>query len=532
MKAKVWLISWLVIVISVLCVLGFGVYKIDPYFHYHEPILDKYFYVLDNQRSQNDGISKHFDYDALITGTSMTENFRTTEADRIFGCNSIKVAYSGGTYKEINDNIEKALEANPNLKLVIRCLDMGRFLDMPDSMRWDLGFYPTYLYDSNPFNDVEYLLNRDIVFGRAYKMTSEINQEGFNPGMTTFDEYSRWQTAYVFGIDTVNPSGFEEIGDVVGDEKQHLSAEEKEAIKKNIYLNVTSVAEKYPDTNFYYFYSPYSIGAWSKWKTDGSLYKMLEAEAFITELIVPYENIHLFSFNSRTDITTDLNNYKDNEHYATWINSLILKWMHDGQFRLTEENYKDYLKQEYDFYTTFDYSSVNGQEDYEADFYAAALLNKELTGAEPLEVLNDSKVDVKLNGAEYITDESNRNAIIDCFGTLARDYATEDLAEYIRDIEFIGAKFIVNLDEGYNYLCFNGQKITDQGQLTVCVYDEAGVCVRKVTADYLDLDNEVHQYVIDLSTINGKVTVILNGGYVDCTGSLGSNYQFSDVYMY
>ena len=171
MKVKIWLISWLIIVASALSVLGFWVYKIDPFFHYHKPDLDGYFYSLNNQRSQNDGISKHFDYDALISGTSMTENFRTTEADKIFGCNSIKVAYSGGSYKEINDNIENALEANKDLKLVIRCLDMGKFLSPYDDMRTDLGKYPTYLYDSNPLNDVEYLLNRDVIFGRAYQMT-------------------------------------------------------------------------------------------------------------------------------------------------------------------------------------------------------------------------------------------------------------------------------------------------------------------------------------------------------------------------
>ena len=132
MKAKVWLISWLVIVISALSVFGYWVYKIDPYFHYHKPDLDKYFYTLNNQRSQNDGIIKHFDYDAIITGTSMTENFRTSEADEIFGFHYIKVSFSGGTYKEINDNIEKALSINKNLKTVIRCLDLSHFFALPD----------------------------------------------------------------------------------------------------------------------------------------------------------------------------------------------------------------------------------------------------------------------------------------------------------------------------------------------------------------------------------------------------------------
>ena len=511
---------------SVLSVFGFWVYKIDPFFHYHKPDLDKYFYLLDNQRSQNDGIIKHFDYDALITGTSMTENFRVSEANKFFSRNFIKVAYNGGTYKEINDNIKNALEVNKNLKLVIRSLDMGKFLSPYDEMRTDMGEYPTYLYDKNPLNDVEYLLNRDVIFSRAYQMTLDNDKENFEPGITNFDDYSRWPLYFVYGINSVAPDGVS----IAETEQVHLTEQEKEVIKKNIDLNVTSVADDYPDVDFYYFYTPYSVVVWNDWRTDGSIYKMLEAEAYITELIVPHKNIHLFSFNNRTDITTDLNNYTDAPHYACWVNTLMLKWMHDGKYQLTEDNYKDYLKQEYDFYTTFDYASVNGQIDYEADFYAAALLNKELTGINPMDVLND-KVEVSINKAEYITDDTGSNAIVNCHGNFG-EYNKDTLSDYIRDKEFIGIKFHVNLDDGYNYLCFNGQKITDHGRLAAYVYDEVGTVVGQIEVNYSDLDNEVHQYVIDLSTICGKVTVVLNGDSVDCTDSPNSNFQFSNIYMY
>ncbi len=529
MKAKTWLISWLIIVVSVLSICGFWVYKIDPYFHYHKPDLDNYFYTLNNQRSQNDGIIRHFDYDALISGTSMTENFKTTEADKIYGCKSIKVAYAGGSYKEINDNIKTALKANANLRTVIRCLDMEKFFDPYNLIRTDLGTYPTYLYDNNPFNDAEYLLNRDILFGRSYQMKLDRAEEGFEPGITKFDDYSSWQSYQVFGINTVSPYGIA----ITDAEQLHLTEDEKSVIKKNIELNVTRTADDHPDVDFYYYYSPYSIAWWADQKNNGTLFKQLEAEAYITELIVPHKNIHLFSFNNRTDIITDLNNYKDTTHYASWINTLTLKWMHDDQYRLTEDNYKDYLKQEYDFYTTFDYACLDGQIDYEEDYYAAALLNKDLTGADPLDVLNDEKVNVAINRAEYIKDDNGKNAIVDCHGTLAKDgNYSRTLADYLRDEEFIGIKFDVNLDDGYNYLSFNGQKLMDHGRPTACVYDENGTLVEYFEADYEELDNEVHQYVIDLSAVGGKVTVVLNGGYVDASGSPDSNYQFSNIYMY
>ena len=520
MKAKVWLISWLVIVGSALSVIWFGVQKIDPYFHFHKPLLDKYFYTLNNERSQNDGIIKQFDYDALITGTSMTENFRSSEMDRLFGTHSIKVAFAGGSFKEINDNVLTALEHNPNVKTVIRCLDMSRFPDTVDAMRTDLGKFPTYLYDENPFNDVEYFWNRDVAFGRAYQMAVDRKEEGFNPGITSFDDYSRWQESYTFGPNTVCPDGI--VTENV--EQSHLTDEEKKTIEQNIVTNVTSIADQYPDVDFYYFYSPYSVVEWNNWKKKGILYKQLEEEEFITELILPHKNIHLFSFNNRTDITTEINNYKDSTHYGCWINSLILKWLHDGEYQLTEEN----LKKAYDKTKYLKELSDEFFEKYRA-YYAE--LVKYITGKEYVKEGGNWYVRVYVDKEGGIYDADNR-PIVDCRGSLARESGSKGLAQYLRDRDFIGIKFGVDLDDGYNYLTFDGQKIADHGRLTAYVYDSNGKAVRQLEVNYPNLDNEVHQYVIDLSGVDGKVTVVLNGGYIDSTGSAESEYQFSNVYMY
>ena len=92
------------------------------------------------------------------------------------------------------------------------------------------------------------------------------------------------------------------------------------------------------------------------------------------EQILPYSNIKLFSFNNLTDITTDINHYKDSLHYGSWINSLMLVYMHAGKCQLTYDNYKEYLEEELDFYLSFDYTSLNGQEDYINDYYAETLI--------------------------------------------------------------------------------------------------------------------------------------------------------------
>ena len=531
MRAKIWLAGWLIIIITTLSVLGFGVYQVDPYFHYHKPDTDKYFYTIDNQRSQNDGISKHFDYDAMITGTSMTESFRTSEADDMFGLHFIKTCYAGASYKEINDNIKSALVANPNLKTIIRCLDMNKFTSPWDQMRFDLGTYPDYLYNNNPFDDVEYLLNRDVALDRVYQMKKESKSDSPQVGITSFDDYSRWQESYKFGINELSYNA--EICSISDNGTSHLTDDEKAIIEKNITLNVTDVTDMYPDVTFNYYYSPYSIGWWYKCYTDNTLIKQLETEAYVTELLVAHPNIHLYSFNTRSDIITDLNNYRDDIHYASWINSLILKCISTEQYLITADNFRDYLQEEHDFLTTFDFTSINGQEDYEADNYAAALLNGELTEITPLDVLSDNDLDIEIKGSEIIHETDNTSSLL-CQGALLRD-STDDMSDYVRDQEYIGIKFTVDLGqgyEGYNYLCFNGQKISESGQPLIYVYDENGNDVLKFEASYSELDNELHQYAIDLSTLRGKYTIAMNGGAPDNTQSKDSCYRFSDIILY
>ncbi len=367
MKSSKWLAAWAAIVISVFAVVSLLVYDVDPFVHFHAPKTGKYYYSLNNQRSQNDGIIRHFEYDGMLVGTSMTECFKTSDAERLFGGKFVKICLSGASFEETAQNIDRAFRRNKDLKVVIRGIDMVKFFDDAHTMRTDLGVYPTYLYDENPFNDIEYLLNGDVI-NRSYDM--KFSKTG-TPGITSFDDYSNYQASSTFGINAVCPGGptvYEPV------EEAHLTDEEKEIIRKNIEMNVIRPALEHPDAEFYLFIPPYSLVWWNDTKCQGNMIRQFEANEYVAGLLTGYENIRLFSFNDRTDVTGDINNYMDLTHYAEWVNTMILEWIATGEGELTAENYSERLSREREILYDYDYASLADQPDYEDDLEAARIL--------------------------------------------------------------------------------------------------------------------------------------------------------------
>lgn len=369
MRAKSWIAGFCALSAACIAAAGITVHWIDPYFHYHAPYTDTFYYKISHERNQNDGILKHFDYTAVITGTSMVKNFKTSEADALFGTQTIKVPYAAGSYKETHDAQALALETHPEVSVIVCGLGMYRFFDSADTMLYDPDQYPTYLYNDNPLDDVEYFLNRTVLEERCGSMILGALR-GDEPGITSFDDYDNFMDEYTFGPEAI----FEDAGITSFSEPEeilHLTEEEKTTICGNITQNVTSLAEEYPDVTFYYFIPPYSAVWWGERYQEGTVCKYIEAEQYIIELILPYENIHLFSWNDKFELTTNLNNYMNRTHYGEWVNHWMLEQMASDTGRLTEDNYLAYLDRERDFYSTYDYNSLFSQEDLDDEQYAA-----------------------------------------------------------------------------------------------------------------------------------------------------------------
>ena len=360
MSGKKWFYSSLILLAVSLLAIGGCVFWTDPFFHYRSP-RPYLFYDLEEQRYQNDGITRHFDYDAIITGTSMTENFSASEFDRFFGTNSIKVPFSGATYKEIEENLKVSYESGHAPKYVLRGLDYTLLVRDKDELRLDMGEYPEYLTNKNPIDDVKYLLNRDAVV--TYTIPMLIGYlKGEEGGHTSFDVYSYTASRNQFSKEEAlaGRTSFSEPQQING-----VLEEEMDMVTENIRSNVLSVAALHPETTFLYFFPPYSMAYFGGLKEDGDLEKELEYKKKAIELMLEYDNIHIYSFTTATDITADLDRYRDQAHYDENVSSWIIEKIAESEngqnpsdFRITRDNAMQYLDEEKDLLMNYDYNSL------------------------------------------------------------------------------------------------------------------------------------------------------------------------------
>lgn len=345
---KKWFVTCMSALLGTILLMLLVFWIFDPYFHFHKPFPFVSYRMYD-ERYTNDGISRHFDYDAVITGTSMAQNFKTSEADVLFGVNAVKETFSGAGYKELSQNLERALQRNDRLRTVIWTMDSNSLIRDKDYDQYE--GYPTYLYDDNPWNDVSYVFNKNVWYhGVLPNLIMTLRGEP----STTFDEYSSWEkeTGYEYVMQSYDR--WEQKAETA----PGLTEADVEMVTANIQQNFVDLVNRYPDTTFYIFYTPYSICWWDFMNQEGMINYYFEAELIATKLLLECPNVRLYNFNDKYDIITNLDNYRDKEHYGAHVNSMILRWISEGDGLVTKDNYLELFEKEKEYYLNYDYESI------------------------------------------------------------------------------------------------------------------------------------------------------------------------------
>ncbi len=300
----------------------------DPFFQYHKPINGLY-YLIDNKLSQNPGLAIHFEYDSIITGSSMTVNFDTKLFDEKLGLNTIKLSYDGAYPKDI-DTILSLVKKSPNeIRAVFLSIDILNYRAEPGITAYEL---PAYLYSDTVLDDIPYLLNKEVILD--YIVRPQIEREG-----TPLNE-AYWSWIYMwYGKDIVFQT-YEAPSDL-------QPALPKDAFTDRVAANLEAYIlphiESMPDTEFTFFFPPYSVLYWYNRYADGSLEAELAAEKRVIETLLAYPNVKIYYFQDNFDYITNFDNYCDYTHYRHEMNDYMTECFADDSCRLSLENYNDVI---------------------------------------------------------------------------------------------------------------------------------------------------------------------------------------------
>jgi len=325
---KTFIVSLLIVIVSVVGI----VVLFDPFYVYHKP-LPGLKAVLTDKEYQCVGTLRNFDYDALIVGSSVCENFNNHWFDEGFDCTTIKAIRSYGATADLCYLLDIAYEEH-DLKYVFYNIDPSSLYSDTKTTFESTGC-PIYLYDGNILNDYQYLFNKDVLFEKIPAMIAK--------SFLSYDEgdsynWAQWKTFHHLMCMTM----YERIddADVVKMQDAHMY---DELAKENTALLVNEITT-HPDTQFIFYFSPYSMCWWDNAIREGVRDAVLSAQSICIDEILKYDNVKIYYYQDDMEVITDLDNYMDIIHFSKEINHYICDSLIEEKDRITYENKDEILK--------------------------------------------------------------------------------------------------------------------------------------------------------------------------------------------
>ena len=329
MQPKRWLAGFLGIFLAGLAGCMALVIWVDPFFQYHKS-LAWFPYLVDNQVNQNPGLAKHMDYDGILIGSSMTASFNRDWFEELMGMKTQKLSYNGSYPKDLSNIMQLVFDAKGDqVKAVYMAVDQSTFSADPEETKFPVT---DYLYDDNVFNDVPYLLNKDVLLDYILRPLADRKDAS-----DWAELYKPWWTDEYYN--KANVLMYYEAAEEKQEEEALAADYFKDAVEENLQKNILPYIEAHPETEFYIFYPPYSILFWNDVTREKELEAVIGRLEYMTERLLNYENVHVFNFLGKEDIICNLNNYADYMHYHKNVCRYITGCFATGENELHPENY-------------------------------------------------------------------------------------------------------------------------------------------------------------------------------------------------
>lgn len=354
MTNKRWVTVYIILFVLTLVLFASLMYFTDPMLRYgpeHPPFT----YYEYSEMYSNPGIAKQCEYDTVLVGTSMIENTDIDEFDKLLGTKAVKLPYSGGTTYNMKTILDVCFRSKNQIKTVYWELDEFQLTGSSTAPRSPL---PDYLYEEDHTNDVKYLLNLDVFYHYSVKnIFHSIKgnvKSAASRGEMFFGNFSREEVISTYSRPPLNPT--------IADKDAFIKKTEQ-----NLKTNIIPLIEANPDTEFVFYFVPFSILYWDRDIRNGVFDATMNSLEYSIGELLKHENATVYFYHMEPDIITDLDNYKDYSHYGKWINSQITEWLTNDYGRLSTDNYKKIIQDMTTYIKSFDFEEYLSNQGYNAE---------------------------------------------------------------------------------------------------------------------------------------------------------------------
>lgn len=318
----------------------------DPFYQYHEPWFGLNA-VLNDRDNQVVGTIRTFDYDSVLLGSSVAENYDSSFLDASFDCTTLKVIRASGSTADLLYYLDKA-HRRQELKNVFWSMDIFALTASPQITLTSKNT-PHYLHTDTVLDDWPYLWNKEILCETIPQMLAFSRM-----GMNTQGQAYNWARGKNFsaeGAMRAYDKPKEENVFYAAEDSVDTSAEEVEDAfsmdeQQNLTENLSMIEEElsmHPDTSYTIIFPPYSMMWWDCGYVNGVLETYFEVLEQTIPVLLTHDNAKVYFFASDRDVICNLDNYMDMIHYSPDINQYMLEEIVQDGHRVSEANWEEVL---------------------------------------------------------------------------------------------------------------------------------------------------------------------------------------------
>lgn len=308
-------------------------WRIDPLQFYRKAAYPPL--LIGQKRFQVPGLIKHYDYDTVVIGTSVSENFEARDIKKELSLNALNLSMQGASVLEQKLALTLALQTG-KVRNVIWDIN---FEFLRGDAEWVANFdgsFPFYFYDDNPLNEVNnYLLNVDTA---KNSLKILLRRCGLNTYRSfTPDELYPWYRKKPSGAAVVRKSwqlaAAKGRKPFLGEVAEYASAK----LNANFDRQVLQLIREHPEVKFTLYFPPNSVGYYAQVAAAAPevFDHMLQSRQHVFAQTRDLPNVRLFDFQPLPELIYETDNYFDLMHFTHPISNYILESMRLDRHRMT-----------------------------------------------------------------------------------------------------------------------------------------------------------------------------------------------------